>query len=223
MGHEKLWRSRWFRPLRRKISNGAAGRGTAGSQYGRQVGHPSDGRRQNSAASWEPVGFADLVQLLDLVSTADAVEGDVSGTLSRLRPGAPTGQIVTWAWVVDRSRSDVLLVDHSYFGRWLPPGGRAQPGEHPFDAVERELAEETGITTSIVEPQPAFMDVVPDTTPDGATVSTFGIAYVHVVDRSAPIVGEIDQPVAWWPLGQPPERRAHHHWDRIVRHLGTHS
>lgn len=169
--------------------------------------------------SWEPVDVPDLMQLVELASRAAVVEGDVTGALGRLRRGAPTGQIVTWAWVVDPSRCEVLLVDHSYFGRWLPPGGRARPGEHPLDAAVRELAEETGITTSIVEPDPAFVDVVPNTTPEGATVDTFGIAYLHVVDRSAPLVGEVDQPVAWWPLAHPPERRAHHHWDRIAHHL----
>jgi 8-oxo-dGTP pyrophosphatase MutT (NUDIX family) len=43
----------------------------------------------------------------------------------------------------------VLLVHHGKLGKWLFPGGHAEPGEVPDDALVREIREETGL---LVEP-----------------------------------------------------------------------
>lgn len=47
----------------------------------------------------------------------------------------------------------VLLVKHSYRGdgRWSLPGGYAKAGEHPKEALEREVKEETGYEVSADE------------------------------------------------------------------------
>jgi 8-oxo-dGTP pyrophosphatase MutT (NUDIX family) len=47
----------------------------------------------------------------------------------------------------------VLLVKHSYRGNghWRLPGGYAKGGEHPKEAVEREVKEETGLIVSADE------------------------------------------------------------------------
>jgi ADP-ribose pyrophosphatase YjhB (NUDIX family) len=37
-------------------------------------------------------------------------------------------------------------------GSWAFPGGKVEPGEHPADAVRRELQEETGMHAIGVEP-----------------------------------------------------------------------
>ncbi|MFK8033044.1 MAG: NUDIX domain-containing protein [Hyphomicrobiales bacterium] len=42
----------------------------------------------------------------------------------------------------------VLLVKHTYVNGWYFPGGAIDPGEHAFEAVERELQEEAGIGLS---------------------------------------------------------------------------
>lgn len=172
-----------------------------------------------SGSGWEPAGLDELHQLRALVDEAAAVEGDVARALERLTAGAPTGQIVTWAWVTDPKRREVLLVDHAWFGHWEPPGGRVQPGETALEAVTRELVEETGITTAVPEPAAALVDVVRNVDPDGAVVDTFGVAYAFTVDRAVPLVPEPGQPVAWWPLSAPPTPKAEHHWARLVRHL----
>lgn len=43
----------------------------------------------------------------------------------------------------------ILLVHENEVGRWAPPGGAIEPGEAPYDAVVREVSEETGLA---VEP-----------------------------------------------------------------------
>jgi 8-oxo-dGTP pyrophosphatase MutT (NUDIX family) len=47
----------------------------------------------------------------------------------------------------------VLLVKHSYRGNgaWSLPGGYAKAGEHPKEAIEREVKEETGLIVSADE------------------------------------------------------------------------
>jgi 8-oxo-dGTP pyrophosphatase MutT (NUDIX family) len=47
----------------------------------------------------------------------------------------------------------VLLVKHSYRGNggWSLPGGYAKAGEHPKEALEREVKEETGFIVSADE------------------------------------------------------------------------
>jgi 8-oxo-dGTP pyrophosphatase MutT (NUDIX family) len=44
---------------------------------------------------------------------------------------------------------DVLLAKHASNGDWAPPGGAIEPDESPYDAVVREVREETGL---VVEP-----------------------------------------------------------------------
>ena len=45
--------------------------------------------------------------------------------------------------------NDVLLVRRSDNGQWAPVTGIVDPGEHPADAAQREVLEETGVTCSI--------------------------------------------------------------------------
>ncbi len=40
---------------------------------------------------------------------------------------------------------DVLLVKHAAGGEWGAPGGAIEPDESPYDAVVREVREETGL------------------------------------------------------------------------------
>ena len=56
-------------------------------------------------------------------------------------PGHVTGS----AWIIDRSRSNVLLTHHAKLNRWLQPGGHADGDEDIFEVARREAIEETGL------------------------------------------------------------------------------
>lgn len=56
-------------------------------------------------------------------------------------PGHVTGS----AWIIDHSRSYVLLTHHAKLNRWLQPGGHADGNEDIFDVALKEAREETGL------------------------------------------------------------------------------
>ena len=58
------------------------------------------------------------------------------------------GHITGSAWVTDTSRTKVLLLHHAKLDRWLQPGGHADGDENVLAVAQRELEEETGITTT---------------------------------------------------------------------------
>jgi 8-oxo-dGTP diphosphatase len=84
---------------------------------------------------------------------------------------APTAS----ALVVDGGR--VLFSRRRYepfAGRWDLPGGFLQEGEHPLDALRRELTEETGLT---VEPE-RFVGVWIDDYADRKTLNLYWTARI---------------------------------------------
>ena len=133
--------------------------------------------------------------------------------------GGPPGQLVTWAWTVDRDRTHTLLVHHSLFRHWMPGGGRCGPDEHPADAAVRELHEESGLRGRLLVDHPLLLDVVHGER-DGVPERTFGMAFLVEADRGEPLAPEPDQPVAWFPLGpEPPEGGSERHWRRLLHGL----
>ena len=89
----------------------------------------------------------------------------------------------------------------------------------PSSAAASELLEETGLGGRLLHDHPALVDTIVGETPDGHPCTTFGVAYAFVTDGDATPIGEAAQPAAWWPIDEPPPRRAEHHWRRLTRHL----
>jgi 8-oxo-dGTP diphosphatase len=162
----------------------------------------------------------------DVLAAGERAPVIESDALTHLRDvctgGGPTGQLVTWAWTVDRDRRHTLLVHHKLYRHWMPGGGRCGADEHPADAALRELHEETGLHGALVSRDPMLLDVVHvDRRDQGGVVErTFGMAFLVEADRSRTLVPEPDQPVAWFPLGpQPPTGASARHWTRLLAGL----
>lgn len=56
-------------------------------------------------------------------------------------PDVPDPHLVVYTVVMDPD-GRLLLVDHRKAGLWLPSGGHVEPGEEPWQTVERECMEE---------------------------------------------------------------------------------
>lgn len=82
-------------------------------------------------------------------------------------------------------------------GKWDLPGGFLEEGEHPLDAVKRELAEETGLEIEPIE----FLDVLVDRYGDGedarATLNLYWIARL-VGGAAEPVAADDVSELRWF-------------------------
>jgi 8-oxo-dGTP pyrophosphatase MutT (NUDIX family) len=78
------------------------------------------------------------------------------------KPATPPTHLVSYFVVLDEDQAQMMLVEHRKAGLWLPPGGHVEPGESPWETVQRECQEELAIaavpTAAAVE-QPLFLTV----------------------------------------------------------------
>jgi 8-oxo-dGTP pyrophosphatase MutT (NUDIX family) len=103
--------------------------------------------------SADPAEASDVAHVLEFVARhSDPFD-------RRIAEGHLTGS----ALVVSASGERVLLLHHRKLGRWLQPGGHADPGESSGEAVAlREAREETGIEALALHasaPRPLDVDV----------------------------------------------------------------
>ena len=55
--------------------------------------------------------------------------------------------------IIFNERQEILLFKHTYRSHaWALPGGYLKSGEHPKEALEREIKEESGLIVSVDEP-----------------------------------------------------------------------
>jgi len=121
----------------------------------------------------DPTRNPDLRAQLRRHVPADAREAsDLAETLAfldrHLDPfdrGIVEGHLTGSAVVVSATGARVLLLHHRKLGRWLQPGGHAEPGEQEGELVAlREAREETGIEGLALHPsapRPLDVDVHP--------------------------------------------------------------
>ena len=96
-----------------------------------------------------------------------------------------------------------------YNGRWDLPGGFVEEGEHPHDAIRRELREESGLE---VEPD-AFVGVWTDTySEDDSGQSTLNLYWTARVTRGELEPADDVAELRWFRLDElpPPEETAFH-------------
>lgn len=115
-----------------------------------------------------------MTELLDALTgyaPADEHEARAQARIvSHVRGGGALFERTRWdghltgsAFVLDASRTHLLLLFHRKLERWLQPGGHGEPGEvDPLDVARREAEEESGIAGLVLDPdapRPFDLDV----------------------------------------------------------------
>jgi 8-oxo-dGTP pyrophosphatase MutT (NUDIX family) len=114
---------------------------------------------------------------------------------------------------------EVLLVRRSDNGWWTPVGGIIDPGEHPADAAEREVLEETGVRC-VVEGLASVTAGTPLVYENGDEVQFLTHVFrCRPVEGEARVADEESIAVGWFPLDGLPEMLPHF-VDRIADAVG---
>jgi len=66
----------------------------------------------------------------------------------------PEGHLTGSGFVLDATRTRVLLLHHGKLDRWLQPGGHGEGETDPRQIALREIAEETGLSPADLKPFP---------------------------------------------------------------------
>lgn len=140
-----------------------------------------------------------LAREATLADVASAVfEYDEAGAWAAERLATLAAPLAVEVWVFDPELRQVLLVEHRW-RRWVPPGGKVEPGETPRSAATREVVEETGLLVE-AKARPAAA-AVRSYHPDWP--ATLGLSYAALADPSWPLRPEADQAAAWTSLAEP--------------------
>ena len=104
--------------------------------------------------------------MLDYIKTLRAMIGNTKIIIPGVRA------------LIFNPQGELLLEKQAHFGSWALPHGCIDVGESAFDALKREVQEETGLT--ILEARPFGLYTDPKysvTYPNGDQVQTFSVAF----------------------------------------------
>jgi 8-oxo-dGTP diphosphatase len=149
--------------------------------------------RMNGAATDPRAAIARTVRDLDPLDEVErdhqaAVRDwiDSGAELYRVDPpGVPPMHLVSYFVPFDRETNSILVTAHRKSGLDLPPGGHCEPGEMPWQTVERECVEELGVgavPAKPIGPRPLFLTV---TDTRGAVGRHTDVSLWYVLDLAA--------------------------------------
>ena len=118
------------------------------------------------------------------------------------------GHLTGSGFVLDATRTQVLLLHHGKLHRWLQPGGHGEGETEPRLVALREIEEETGLTDLAPFPDQRLLDV--DVHPIPARPGE--PAHLHLDLRygfsarpgAAPRLSHESRELGWFPLDAPP-------------------
>lgn len=99
------------------------------------------------------------------------------------------GHLTASCWVVNKSRTKVLLIHHAKLGKWLQPGGHCDGNEDAYEVAKTELEEETGLKAATNNR--TIYDVDIHTIPERKGIPEhlhYDIRYMFEVDENTPLV-----------------------------------
>ncbi|GIU94080.1 MAG: hypothetical protein KatS3mg012_0537 [Gaiellaceae bacterium] len=117
------------------------------------------------------------------------------------------------AALVRDGRGRLLLArraEEPFAGRWDTPGGFLEEGEHPVDALVRELSEETGLTVAVRD----LVGVFPDSYGDGPdAVEIVNLVWEAEIVAGEPAPADDVSELGWFALDAlPPDEELAFHW-----------
>jgi 8-oxo-dGTP pyrophosphatase MutT (NUDIX family) len=159
------------------------------------------------------VDFAALDRELALHECADDKEArDVAFIRDFLRAhpddahlrSQPLGHLTGSGFVIDSTRTKLLLLHHGKLNRWLQPGGHGEGEIDPRLIALREIEEETGLAPADLTPLGGLFDVDVHLIPARKSESEhphLDLRYAFVARPGAqPRISEESRDLRWFPL-----------------------
>jgi ADP-ribose pyrophosphatase YjhB (NUDIX family) len=106
----------------------------------------------------------------------------------------------------------VVLLPHTKFGKWLPPGGHLELNETPVECAKREVLEETGLLIELIRQENVWFDfwnassferpylcLLENISPHGEKPAHQHIDLIYI---AKPIGGNLQEPAKWFTLAE---------------------